>query len=118
MEKRQYTRVIFPNPVEIRQADKVWHGELLDLSLQGVLISKPDVFNVEADLPLLVSFSLDNAEDVIIMEGLISHSNDQHVGIQCKMMDIDSASRLRRIIELNVGDSDLLNRNLEALSAP
>ncbi|MDN4500880.1 PilZ domain-containing protein [Alteromonadaceae bacterium BrNp21-10] len=118
MDKRQYTRVIFPSPVEIRQGENSWHGEILDLSLQGVLVSKPINFVIDKNLNLLVSFKLEDIDEVIIMEGRISHSDDQHIGIQCKMMDIDSASQLRRLIELNVGDSELLNRNFEALTAP
>jgi hypothetical protein len=33
-------------------------------------------------------------------------------------MELDSASHLKRLIELNVGSEDLLHRNLENLSHP
>jgi hypothetical protein len=37
------------------------------------------------------------------------------MGLQTEHIDLDSISHLRRLIELNVGDADILNRELGEL---
>jgi len=50
------------------------------------------------------------------MEGHLAHVGDNNtVGIRCESIDLDSISHLRRLVELNLGDPELLNRELSAL---
>jgi hypothetical protein len=44
-----------------------------------------------------------------------SHTRGQNAGLLCLDIDIDSVTHLRRLVELNLGDSDLLERELSAL---
>ncbi len=55
-------------------------------------------------------------ETVIRMEVSVSHIENGHVGCRCKHIDLDSVSHLRRPVELNIGDTDILNRELSELS--
>jgi hypothetical protein len=50
-----------------------------------------------------------------VMAGKIVHLEDRHVGIECQGIDVASLSRLRRLIELNTGDADLMSRELSHL---
>jgi hypothetical protein len=52
---------------------------------------------------------------IIHMSGDIAHIEDNHIGIQCHQLDLDSATLLRRVVELNLADSDLLERELHAM---
>ena len=45
----------------------------------------------------------------------MAHRGADHLGIVCEHIDVDSASHLRRIVELNTGNEHLLEREIEAL---
>ncbi|MCM8921317.1 MAG: PilZ domain-containing protein, partial [Candidatus Thiodiazotropha sp.] len=39
----------------------------------------------------------------------------ERIGVLCKEIDMESISLLRRLVELNLADDEVLNRDLEAL---
>ena len=49
------------------------------------------------------------------MRDRVSHVEDNHMGIESTGIDIESITHLRRMLELNMGDSRILNRELAAL---
>jgi hypothetical protein len=49
------------------------------------------------------------------MDVLIAHHENEELGLHCKDIDIDSITHLRRLIELNLGNPALLERELSAL---
>lgn len=62
-----------------------------------------------------LTLSLAGGDDSIVMEGVVVHLEGQHVGIECQHIDIGSLTQLRRLVELNTGDGDLMNRELSNL---
>lgn len=52
----------------------------------------------------------------IMMQASLAHQTSNSAGFRCHHIDVDSISRLRRLVELNLGDSGLLERDLEALA--
>ncbi|GGD67447.1 PilZ domain-containing protein [Lacimicrobium alkaliphilum] len=116
--RRQFTRITFSAPVEARQGSQRWQCRLLDISLKGVLIEAPEDFCADQNQSVLLVASLPGISSSLMMEGEIKHQDDRQVGVKITMLDIDSASRLRRLIELNVGDDTLLKRELEKLASP
>jgi hypothetical protein len=46
----------------------------------------------------------------------VSHVVGNDAGFKCEHIDIDSISQLRRLVELNLGDSQMLERDLLALT--
>ena len=46
----------------------------------------------------------------------VVHVEDHETGLQCNAIDIDSVTHLRRLVELNLGDSEQLNKELSQLS--
>lgn len=116
--RRQFTRIIFSAPVEARQGSQKWQCRLLDISLKGVLLEAPEDFIADSDKSILLVITLPGISSSLMIEGEIKHKDDKQVGIKINMLDIDSASRLRRLVELNVGDDTLLKRELEKLACP
>jgi len=51
----------------------------------------------------------------ITMHGRLTHIKGQKVGMLCDSLDLDSITHLRRLVELNAGDPDLLERELATL---
>ena len=64
--------------------------------------------------PLLVTITLgENCE--ISMSTHWVHNNGGSTGLRCDSIDLDSITHLRRLVELNVGDETVLERELAHL---
>ena len=118
--ERHFSRIPFYAETHILSADssQKWPCTLLDISLHGALISVPanwaaqcgDNFKIELQL------GSEHEEELRLhMDVRVSHMENHHVGFEIEQMDIDTAKHLRRPIELNVGDEDILQRNLAEL---
>ena len=113
-ERRQFSRILFDAWVELRQGEKSWQAAVVDLSLNGLLVSEPMDWAIDKSQPLVAAIRLDpNA--TIQMTVLWRHSRNGQIGFECEHIDIDSISNLRRLVELNLGDPVLLERQLGAL---
>ena len=115
MERRQFTRVIMPRRVELLLGEQSWISQLHDLSLKGALIHKPKGFNGKQDDGITLNISLNMLSEPITFEGVVSYIGADTLGLICTRMDIDSITELRRIIELNVGNDEMLHRELHSL---
>ena len=113
--KRQFTRIIFDSPVYLSNKTASWKSELLDISLNGVLIERPVDWNATVGDIFKLTLDLNNSDIEIRMEVEVAHMENNHVGLHCKHIDLDSITHLRRLVELNVGNTDILNRELSAL---
>lgn len=113
-EKRAFKRINFAAETSVRQGGHVWQVELLDLSLNGLLVVEPAQWKIDPTAPLAVTVLLADGVEIDMMVRW-RHTNNQRVGFECEHIDIDSISHLRRLVELNLGDSGLLERELAAL---
>jgi hypothetical protein len=113
-ERRQFSRVLFDAWAELRQGEKSWQTTVVDLSLNGLLVSEPMDWMVDKTQPLIAAIRLDPGA-TIQMTVLWRHNKNGQIGFECKHIDIDSISNLRRLVELNLGDPVLLERQLGAL---
>ena len=116
--QRRFTRIVFSTPASLQINGQLYTTKLIDLSLKGALVELPHDSNIEAGLACDLDFKLGDSDVHIEMLGEVSHIEAQTLGITCKIMELDSASHLRRLIELNVGSDELLHRELEHLSHP
>jgi hypothetical protein len=55
------------------------------------------------------------ADTLVQMEVLLTRTDHELLGFVCQHIDLDSISHLRRLVELNLGDVSLLERELAAL---
>ena len=117
-ERRIFSRINFDADTTIRQAEHSWSVILIDVSLKGLLIEEPFGWNIDSEQPVTASIRLGNDDNnTITMTALFRHQEDKQIGFECSEIDIESISRLRRLIELNLGDSELLERELVNLGA-
>lgn len=110
-ERRQFSRILFAATAFIRQGEQEWNTKILDLSLNGALIEKPQEIQLSQD-PVTLSFFLPDSEIELTMETRLVHDEKTKLGLKCLNIDVDSISHLRRMLELNIGDASLLNREL------
>lgn len=116
MDNRKFSRILFNHQATLRFQGQALPTQILDLSLKGALISRPAHFSGQPDETAELIFQLDQSELVLEMAVSIAHLHDSTLGLRCDRIDIESASHLRRLIELNLGDADLLSRELSELS--
>lgn len=119
-EHRAFWRAPFRATVQLADATGTWQGELLDICLKGALLNMPDDW--PGVLGAQCQLRLDLGEDTtIMMKTTVVHLEDTRVGLRCDNIGLDSITHLRRLVTLNAGDPDLLERELSALlhgSAP
>jgi hypothetical protein len=111
-ERRQFSRILFDTKANLSQGDNIWATKIHDLSLNGVLVEKPQDFSPAEGL-IMLGFSLPDSDIELQMEATLTYRTGNVLGLKCVHIDVDSISHLRRILELNLGDASLLNRELE-----
>ncbi|KTC12433.1 pilus assembly protein [Pseudomonas marginalis ICMP 9505] len=113
-DRRRFRRIAFDAKTELRQNGQEWSVQLVDLSLKGLLVQRPQPWLGSADAAFDVDIHLD-AETDVQMQVRLTHDDHGQLGFVCEHIDLDSISHLRRLIELNLGDEDELHRELAAL---
>ncbi|MBR9726490.1 PilZ domain-containing protein [Shewanella intestini] len=116
-ERRKFSRILFGANAYIALAEQTWKTTILDLSLNGALIKRPNNFVGKLNTLLKLEFVLPDSEVQLVIDAMLIHKTPEHLGLKCVHIDVESISHLRRIIELNIGDAELLNREIEMLAA-
>lgn len=114
--KRRFSRVAFDADLHLVSAEGSWRCRLIDISLKGLLATIPANWRGKIGEHYLIELELDSAEVTIRMEASVAHIEEDHVGFRCEHIDLDSISHLRRLVELNLGDSEILERELSELT--
>lgn len=119
-EKRRFTRI--PFEAETRITDPETGAsctvQLLDISLKGALTTLPSSWQITVGNTYLLEFLLAASETEITlkMEASLIHAGEEYIGFQYQNMDLDTATHLHRLIELNLGDEKLMERELAELA--
>ncbi|GIU13223.1 MULTISPECIES: PilZ domain-containing protein [unclassified Shewanella] len=117
-ERRLFSRLTFATDAKLISHDSPHQTcsttKLLDISLNGALVLLPPDFHFTGT-DLTLEFSLQEPEIKVVMQTKLVHSENQQLGLACQHIDVESISHLRRLLELNLGDASLLDRELERL---
>ncbi len=116
MEQRHFKRVKFVTKAHLETGGTIYATDVLDLSLKGALVKKPHTPLPDTTSPMLLCLQLNGSAEMLVMQVEIAHQDAEHLGLLCTKIDIDSISHLRRLLELNLGDPDLLSRELAELT--
>ncbi len=116
-DARRFSRIAFHRPAVLLTGGTRAACEVLDVSLKGALL-EVGALAVHPGERCSLEIRLDAGDAVIRMEGRIAHQEPGRVGVRCEGIDLESISHLRRLVELNVGDEEVLHRELAALVAP
>lgn len=123
-QRRHFSRVNFQEGCTLHINDTALACNVLDLSLRGALLSLPasalPATATQRGTPCSLNIMLEPAGDVqVLMQGEIAHAeasdNALHLGLGCHEIDLDSITHLRRLVELNLGDAQLLEREVGLL---
>ncbi len=119
-EQRHFTRIPFNATATIinSRTAKKFTAELIDISFKGVLISRPSDWEGINGEHFTVHLQLAGEEIEINLAVIEVHNEGEHIGFKTEHMDLDSATHLRRLVELNLGNESLLERELAELIQP
>lgn len=107
-DRRQFSRVQFNHELTLRGDDgMIYRGAFNDVSLKGMLFwceTLPKEGTVlQGDLPL--------GEDMLHIHGeVLRRIPDVGVAVHFLEMDVESFSHLRRLVALNLGDSERIDQ--------
>ena len=118
--RRQFTRINFKSPAQIFTGEQTVAAQVKDISLKGTLL-KIDAASSWQPVPggyCEVVISLDDSPIKIYMHARVAHvTHNKTIGLLCEHIDLESIKHLRRLVELNLGDPDLLERELKILES-
>ena len=113
-DKRRFTRVPFDAEVVLHYGARAWPTDVVDVSSKGLLAVAPEDFNVAPGESMGVDLIL-NEEISIDTQCTLMHRTGDRIGLRIDRIDMESIIHLRRLLELNLGDPELLERELSGL---
>ncbi|MBV2162821.1 PilZ domain-containing protein [Comamonas nitrativorans] len=115
-ERRQFQRLHFDTHAQFVCAGQAHSVQLLDISLRGALIEAPGAITWPREAPCQLIITL-GQDCHIAMAAEVAHVQGGQIGLRCRNIDLDSITHLRRLLELQLGDPALLERDLSQLCA-
>ncbi|NIA19268.1 MAG: hypothetical protein GWP07_02385 [Xanthomonadaceae bacterium] len=112
-EKRYFKRVNFPAEVQVVCNENILHGDLLDISLKGALINIPEPGILQVGHQATIRIYLSSTAISITAEADVVHRRGGDFGFRFFKIDAESIGHLRRLLELNLGNSKEVNSELE-----
>lgn len=116
-DKRSFHRIVYHTNAFAYRGNAFTPCKILDISLNGCLLELPEAWRPQAENIDRIEILLDGGLG-INMQVSLTHLQETVAGYCCEHIDLDSVTTLRRLIELNLGDSELLNRDIKALVHP
>ena len=114
---RKFSRISFNTPARLQVAGGEPLVEVIDISLKGALVRPVGDLVLAIGSPAVLNVRLDDGETLIRMVATVVHHEAGRYGLVCTEIDLDSVTHLRRLVELNLGDETLLERELAILSS-
>lgn len=114
-QRRRFARIRFHSPARFSVGEQACACNLLDLCLKGALLTAPEHLSPALGEPCSLILALDDSGTEVRMSGEVAHIENGQLGMACHEIDLDSLTHLRRMVELNLGDDTLLDREFSAL---
>lgn len=106
-DRRHFSRVSFRHELTmVDESGRRYAGAFNDVSLKGMLFwcenTPPEKSRLEGVLPL--------GDEELRMKGVVVRVFDQKAAIRFVEMDVESFSHLRRLVTLNMGDAEQIDK--------
>jgi hypothetical protein len=85
---------------------------LLDISLHGALVQAKNDIPIEMGDSCEVSIHLLESEITMLFEADLAHKHENRFGFKFTGGDTETITHLRRLMELNIGSSEVLDREI------
>ncbi len=112
-ERRNFQRIPFTTDAAIHCNNKKYKGELLDISLKGVLIQGTGQIQLKMGNRCDLTIHLLETEIVLNFEADLVHTEGNKLGFKFVGEDTETAMHLRRLLELNIGSSEEIEKEID-----
>jgi PilZ domain len=113
-DQRRFKRFAFASLARLYSSTQAFETDVIDISLRGAMVVKPLNFAAKVGSTARLELRL-HGTVVISMGCSVATINAETVGLKTERLDWDSFLHLKRLIELNIGESEILNRELSNL---
>lgn len=117
-ERRKFVRVKFLTEVEVVHFDNTYQAELIDLSLKGALIHAKNKIPMGIGNTCNIKIRLAAKDLALKFKAELIHQNGDNLGLKFLTQDIDTLIHLRRLLELNIFNHDIISKELASLVNP
>jgi hypothetical protein len=112
---RHYTRIPFAAAVLLHLPGKTLTVQLVDIALKGALVESDSKLDVVMQTKCRLELPMSEGGEGLVLTGKLVHQDGVRLGIECLDIDVTSLTRLRRLLELNTGDTERMHRELSHL---
>ncbi|WP_415883253.1 PilZ domain-containing protein [Neptuniibacter sp. QD72_48] len=112
-ERRRFTRINFDAQTELKRDNETWDATLVDISFNGILVKSEQALALQKGDEVQAVIHLLGDDIAIRTPATLAHQQDNEYGFLIENLDLDSLTLLRRLVELNLGDETLLERELD-----
>lgn len=105
-DKRRFARAPFDGSATLQAGDETLAVILADLSLRGALVELPPESRVRQGLAGILTLQLEDSDVKISLQCQINHLKKDRAGIEFQRISVDAMQHLRRLVELNLGNSE------------
>ncbi|MDF1782413.1 MAG: PilZ domain-containing protein [Alcanivoracaceae bacterium] len=109
-EKRRFARAPFDGSASLAISDDDNSASLdvilADLSLRGALLELSPDTQLVAEQTGVLTLQLEDSDIAISLKCKVSHSAGGRAGVEFMLIDVEAMQHLRRLVELNLGESE------------
>ncbi len=109
-EQRQFQRIPFATVAMVTHAGHSHACDLSDLALQGTLVEARDGLPLRLGDECALSIFLPSTDQTMEFRGELVHHKNTAYGFCFTSEDDSTMAHLRRLLELNIGDSQRLDQ--------
>ena len=113
--QRRFNRIPVEGSVRLFSGSQMWNSRVIDLSLSGVLVERPEDWDGSIGTRYRLDLRLEGGVLIGMGVELARIEEGLGLGFSCIKIDLGSFAQLKRLIELNLGNNDVLHRELSAL---
>lgn len=116
--RRNFSRVQFKSTAFVNVEGNRNQVELLDISLKGALVSCDADMNVQKEDNCSFELRLSDSDIMMTISAQVVYKREASLGLKFDNIDLESMIHLRRLVELNVGNPDQIQKELFFLASP
>lgn len=115
-DRRHFSRIVFDGQCNIDFNRQRYKAHLVDVCLTGALVEIEQAIDIEEGQNASVSIELLGANESIDILAILVKREEKLLHFKLENIDLESSSHLRRLLELNLGDAGLIERELHQLA--
>lgn len=115
-ERRHFSRIEFDGHCSLNFNRQHYNAHLVDVCLSGALVQIEQEIEISQGQNASVSIELLGASKHIDILATLVKRDEGLLHFKLENIDLESSAHLRRLIELNLGDASLVERELHQLA--